>query len=202
MSETVHRLYTQGKDLHRFTPETIKITIEKAARFALPYLKNGRQRYDVPHTANVDYFAMKISRDEYEHIDELVLRTSAWLHDVGYSINKKSHNKHSLEIANQFFNENYQFYTEEQIYRILRIINIHDNIAEIKEVDEIAFMEADVLSAMVTDTSKFENFRHAAAYTGNNLVHEISKFKTKKGKELLKTYLPTFLNSLYTLPTI
>ena len=138
-----------------------------AREFATPLLLKGRKNYDLPHTKNVDYFASRIASQD--KLDELVLRTAAWLHDTGYSDLKilepnnhdmEAHAKYSLIRAREYFSKPdvSQFYDVSQIGRVLRIIEIHDVTYLINEPDEIAFMEADVLGAISTDTNKFRTW--------------------------------------------
>ncbi len=198
MSERALKIFQDRKFSNQLTPEVIRYPLEKVKAFSLPLLRNGRPKYDVLHSFHVDYFVSRIARAE--GFDELVLRTCAWLHDVGNYIDRKNHEKHSLQKANKFFVLNEHFYTVEQIERILRIIEIHDTTRFIEEPDEIAFMEADVLGAITTDTVKFEGCREAVLYTENNLLPKIAKFKTGEGKRLLGKYVTDFVKDIYVLP--
>ncbi|KKP74453.1 MAG: hypothetical protein UR68_C0001G0053 [Candidatus Roizmanbacteria bacterium GW2011_GWA2_35_19] len=181
-----------------------------AREFATPLLLKGRKNYDLPHTKNVDYFASRIASQD--KLDELVLRTAAWLHDTGYADlkrlepdnhNKEAHAQYSVLRAREFFNIPgiSQYYEINQIRKILRIIEIHDSTYLINEEDERAFLEADVLGAISTDTEKFKTFQEAAGYSAFTLLKEIEKFRPNgEGSKILKKLLPGFLKDLKSLP--
>lgn len=199
MSERLAKQFVDGKRLHRATPELIKPIIENVAKFSMPFLLEGRkEKYDVFHSFNVDYFVTQIARTE--GLDELVLRTAAWLHDTGNSRDQNNHIEHSLQISHSFLEDNKENYTPDQVEQILNIINVHNSPELIISPLEIAFMEADVLSAITTDRNKFRNFQHGASYVENVLIIELDKFKTKRGKKLLSRYFPIFLKELHQLP--
>lgn len=179
-------------------PRFIKKPLLCVKMFAIPYLNNGREKYDLPHTFNVDYFAAKIARGE--GLDELTLRTCAWLHDTGNSISRTGHALHSRQIAESFFERYSQYYDIQQIRDVLKTVELHSNPRRVAEIISIAFMEADVLGAITTDYDKFSQFKMAAAYAGNSLAVEIEMFQTQTGKALLKEWMPIFLKELYDLP--
>lgn len=198
MSEKLSRLYVEGRRLHQSTSELIKPAIENVAKFSMPFLLKGRkEKYDVFHSLNVDYFVTQIARAE--GLDELVLRTAAWLHDTGNSQNQENHIEHSLKIANNFFKYNQQNYTPEQIDIILKIIKNHNSPQQINTLIELAFMEGDVISAVATDKNKFNKRRDGLEYFKNHLTPEIMKFRTPTGINLLEQHLPDFMQSLYNL---
>lgn len=198
MSEKLSRLYVDGKRLHQSTSELIKPVIENVAKFSMPFLLKGRkEKYDVFHSLNVDYFVTQIAR--VEGLDELVLRTAAWLHDTGNSQNQENHIEHSLQIAHSYLQNNKQSYTHEQIKQVLNIIRIHNSTRSINSQIEIAFMEGDVISAVATDKNKFNKRQDGLEYFENHLTPEIMKFRTTTGINLLRQHLPDFMQSLYNL---
>jgi len=209
MSEKIGK-WIHGR-LHNLSlPEKIRKPLNLVREFAIPLLIKGRKNYDLPHTKNVDYFASRIASKD--GLDELVLRTAAWLHDTGYSDLKilepnnhdmEAHAKYSLIRAREYFSKPdvSQFYDVSQIGRVLRIIEIHDVTYLINEPDEIAFMEADVLGAISTDTNKFRTFQEAAGYSAFTLLKEIEKFRPGgEGSIILKKLLPEFIKDLQSLP--
>lgn len=53
-----------------------------AENYALQFLKQGREDWDIPHTLAVVHFAELIS--EAENQDTPVIVSAAYLHDIGY----------------------------------------------------------------------------------------------------------------------
>lgn len=198
MTERIVGIHRDAIALDKNLSESIKKPLLCVKMFARPYLLNGREKYELPHTFNVDYFSTKIARGE--GLDELTLRTCAWLHDTGNSISRTGHVLHSRQIAERFFERYSQYYNAQQMRDILKIIEFHSNPRLITEIANIAFMEADVLGAITTDYDKFGQFKMAAAYAGNILASEIEMFRTSTGIALLKEWMPIFLKELYDLP--
>lgn len=50
--------------------------------FALQFLTKGRKEWDEPHTRAVVFYAEEIAKAN--GLDVLVVKTAAWLHDIGY----------------------------------------------------------------------------------------------------------------------
>lgn len=198
MTERIITIHKAAIAFDKYLPESIKKPLLCVKMFAMPHLENGREKYDLPHTFNVDYFAAKIARGE--GLDELTLRTSAWLHDTGNSVSRTDHGSHSRKIAEGFFDRYSQYYNPQQMRDVLKIIELHNKPRLITETTSIAFMEADVLGAITTDYDKFNQFKMAAAYAGNTLAVEIGMFQTQTGKALLRDWIPIFLKELYDLP--
>lgn len=140
---------------------------EAVESFALQFLSKGREGWDEPHTRAVVYYATKIA--EANGLDVSVLKTAAWLHDVGYYAlfedsssknydsvmdKKAAHMVNGARLAEEFLSkpEVKDFYTEAQKARVIHLVGVHDKIEELKDDDEIALMEADTLGAI--DISK------------------------------------------------
>ncbi len=188
-------------------PEQIKRPLDLVREFTLPFLREGRGGYNLPHTQAVDYYAAILSRVTGQ--DELALRTAAWLHDVGDydverspSYSREIHMDFSVLRAREFFNQLgiSQCYKREQIDRIIHIIRVHDNIDALVEKDVLTFMEADVLGGLATNTHRFSNFNQAMAYTFSSLHRKLQLFRTDTGKQLLIPLLARFYGELAILP--
>lgn len=208
MSERALEIFRLRKAGDEQIPEAVKLPLLKAKEFALPLLRKGRPKYDVLHTFHVDFFARRIALSE--GIDPLVMGTCAWLHDTGYYEGPNDHVIYSLRNADEFFHQKiaetetlpkniYDCYFSPQIAQIYRIIEIHDTPNLVRTIDETAFMEADVLGAITTDTVKFQDFKEAAVYSSYKLLKKIEKFQTHEGKKLLLQYLPSFIKDVYRL---
>lgn len=198
MTERIVSIHKTAIAFDKYLPKSIKQPLLCVKMFAIPHLNNGRKKYDLPHTFNVDYFASRIARGE--GLDELTLRTCAWLHDTGNSVSRADHGLHSRKIAEGFFDRYSQYYTTQQIRDILRIIEFHSNPRLIKEMLSQAFMESDLIGAITTDYDKFNRFKNAAEWAGNILAVEIEMLHTPTGKMLLREWIAIFLKELYDLP--
>lgn len=182
--------------------------MKKIEEFALQFLKQGRENWDVPHTRAVVYYAERLAVDA--HLDVLVLTTTAWLHDIGYyglfqegksssllevKDKKVAHMEVGAKMAREFLeNKNIkQNYTPEQIERVVHLVLVHDKIAKLKETDELIFMEADTLGSIdlsrVTPTfEKMDGLRYVEALK----TIRAPKFVSKMGKRYLFNLLPKF----------
>jgi len=132
-------------------------------------------------------------------LNELTLRTIAWLHDTGNSHDQKNHIKYSLLIAKVYFIKNGFNYTPSQIEQIYGVIEIHNSPDLLKTPIERAFLEADVLGAITTNKYMPRSFQDGASYTGK-LVHEIEKFETEEGKKQLRKHIRSYIVNLHELP--
>ena len=146
----------------------------------------------------------------FNGLDLLVFVTTAWLHDIGYyglfqegksgslleiKDKKIAHMEVGAKMAREFLeNKNIkQNYTQEQIERIVHLVLVHDKIAELKELDELAFMEADTLGSIdlsrVRPTfEKMDGLRYVEALK----IKRAPKFVSKMGKRYLSDLLPKF----------
>lgn len=178
--------------------------------FTTLFLSEGRADWDVPHTKAVVYHAGQIAKKE--NLDELVLITTAWLHDIGYygqfenldsslyediQDRKVRHMLLGPLYSKEFLNrpEISKFYTQEQKNRIIHLISVHDKIEELKDLDELAFMEADTLGAI--DVSRVKSTftkQDAEKYIIKDLLgRRRPKFKTPTGIDTFDNILPAYL---------
>ncbi len=180
------------------------IPILTAKNFAMQFLKSGRpDDYDYRHSQAVDYYATLLAR--HEQVDELVLRTCAWLHDTGYSdvyrnpgeygdYVKEMHMFFSAKHAIDFFNlpDIASYYTQEQMERILYIIGVHDDLRSVYEKDAITFMEVDVLGGLATKSFVFNTYDSARLYADRRLSPRVKVFRSDLARNLATILLPKF----------
>ena len=187
-------------------PADLKSALES---YALGFLRQGRQEWDEPHTRAVVYYAEEIARKE--GLDTLVLVSAAWLHDIGYfgmfkegeseqyeqvMDRKKAHMEVGAKMAEDFLKrpEIQSFYTPEQRDRVVHLVSVHDKIEELREIDEIALMEADTLGAIDTERVKptFDK-ENARKYIENDLtLRRYGRFLTITGVNLFNQLFPKF----------
>ena len=137
----------------------------------MPDLENGRGGYDKVHTLEVVAWLKKIIEHNPElKLDETVLLIAAYAHDWGYSdifkegetMNfdtvENSKNLHmelgAKKIETLLNDDFFSFLTEAQKSRCVHLVAVHDKKFEIKDVDELILMEADMLSALEINTGK------------------------------------------------
>lgn len=187
-------------------PQDLRTTLEN---YALGFLRQGRKDWDEPHTRAVVYYAELIARKE--GLDVLVLVSAAWLHDIGYygqfkpgeseqfgevMDRKKAHMVEGAKMAEDFLKrpEIQPFYTQEQRDRVVHLVSVHDKIEELREIDEIALMEADTLGAIdierVKPTFNKEDGRKYIAY--ELTIRRFGALLTKTGVELYYKLFPKF----------
>ena len=137
----------------------------------LPDLEKSRGGFDKIHTLEVvGWLKQIISHNPELRLDETVLTIAAYAHDWGYSEifkdgqimdievienAKKLHMKLGAEkIEKLLHSDIFSFLTKEQKARIVHLVAVHDKKFEIRAVDEIILMEADVLSGLDVNTEK------------------------------------------------
>ena len=176
--------------------------------YALQFLKKGREDWDVPHTRAVVFYAERLANNA--NLDILVLVTAAWLHDVGYfglfgdgdssqltqvEDKKALHMEIGAEMARKLLGspEMREKYTEEQVGQIVHLVGIHDNLKELRTLEEFVFMEADTLGAIdlarVVPTFDKEN---GLKYIESLKKRRMPLFTSELGKEYLEQLLPEF----------
>lgn len=140
---------------------------ELVRAFATPFLEDGRENWDLPHTKVVRYHAWQLS----SHIagkpgvqwsfDSLrkVLITTAWLHDAGYQAarhtsmdtmkgDKPRHMRRGALLSSVFFRRASGLYTPQEAQKITHIVATHDSPEKIEDLVDTAFFEADTLGSL------------------------------------------------------
>lgn len=137
--------------------------INETFEFALAYLEKGRPGFDVPHTMAVMYHADRLALEF--SLDRVVLVLAAALHDIGYYGEFDTETRAGLEmvkdkkaahmIAGGLLARSFLYggkvgdeLTDVQKERIIHLVEVHDKVRELKEIDELALMKADSLGAI------------------------------------------------------
>ena len=137
----------------------------------LPDLKHSRGGFDKIHTLEVVSWVKKIIEHNPElNLDKVTLVIAAYAHDWGYStIFKKGqvvrteiienakplHMRLGAEKTKKLLDDTFfDFLTKDQEERCVHLVAVHDKKYEIKDIDEIVLMEADMLSTLDIDTAK------------------------------------------------
>lgn len=189
-------------------PEALNTQLEQ---YALQFLRQGRVEWDEPHTRAVVYYAGLIARNE--GLDPLVQTTTAWLHDIGYfglfkgneskqydevKDRKEAHMIVGAKMANEFLErpEIKIFYTPEQRKRVVHLVSVHDKMEDLKDLDEIAFMEADTLGAIdINRVATSYDKESAFKYINEGLtVRRYPRFRTATGKKLFGELIGPFVD--------
>ncbi len=174
-----------------------------------PDLKQSRGGFDKIHTQEVvDWLKQIIDHNKNLKLDKTVMLIAAYAHDWGYSElfqvgeimdlekikrAKKMHmvigaNKITKLLEDSFFS----FLTDKQKDRIIHLVSVHDKKFEIKDIDELVLMEADMLSFLQVKSKKpvldFESNKKAME---NFFATRLPKFITKFGKNEAKRLIQT-----------
>lgn len=188
--------------------------LAQVEQYALEFLRQGRPQWDEPHTrAVVDYAKELVQAARKElaqaaQVDELVVLTAAWLHDIGYfglfegptsggyqavSAQKALHMEVGARLADEFLRrpDVAGFYTREQRQRVVHLVRVHDLLEQLEALDEIVLMEADTLGALdvrrVTPTFDYESGRR---HLEEVRIRRAPRFQTALGKRYLEEVLP------------
>lgn len=115
-------------------------------------IENILEKFDIniDHALQVKSYAMMIfdaintNTNEFSESDRNYLKSAALLHDIGYSIDKKSHHKHSLSVIKNLDMEEYSTYEKLIIGNIARYhrcalpnVDKHEDYAALNESDRI-----------------------------------------------------------------
>jgi putative nucleotidyltransferase with HDIG domain len=190
----------------------VKITAElenKIEEFAVSLLRQGRKDWDEPHTRAVVYYAHKLG--EGKDINQKVLITAAWLHDIGYiglfdedsqyrtfeeiKQRKALHMEKGAEMAKEFLNQAgiREFYNPDEIDRVIHLVKVHDKLSELKDLDEIILAEADTLGAL-----DYKRVKHTLDQKSmESWIEGVKRkrapiFATDMGKKYLRELLPHY----------
>lgn len=137
----------------------------------LPELEVGRPNWDRPHTeAVVEHIKAIIDNNPELNLDKVVLVIAAYAHDWGYAglfkagkplnidgVNnaKVSHMKMGVEKVKKLLSDEvFNFLTENQKLRVQHLVQVHDDLKNIRDVDEIVLMEADTLGGLDVEKVK------------------------------------------------
>jgi len=173
----------------------------------LPDLEKSRGGFDKIHTLEVIAWLKEIINHNTElELDKEVLLISAYAHDWGYSDifeDGQSMNFEIIENAKELHMEIgakkikallkddfFSFLTDTQKARCVHLVAVHDKKFEIKDIDELILMEADMLSALeITSKPIFDvesNKKFMEAMKTTRIPKFITEFSKNKAKKLIK----------------
>jgi N-acetylglucosaminyldiphosphoundecaprenol N-acetyl-beta-D-mannosaminyltransferase len=174
----------------------------------LPDLEKSRGGFDRIHTLEVvDWLKQIISHNPELKLDETVLTIAAYAHDWGYSeifkdgqvMNfeiienaKKLHMELGAKKIEKLLQADiFSFLTAEQKVRCVHLVAVHDKKFEIKAVDEIILMEADVLSGLNINTKKpildaESNVKFMDSMLNIRIPKFITEFSKNEAKRLIR----------------
>ncbi|MFA5961685.1 MAG: HD domain-containing protein [Parcubacteria group bacterium] len=178
----------------------------------LPDLEKSRGGFDRIHTLEVvEWLKQIISHNPELKLDETVLIIAAYAHDWGYSEifkdgqvmdfeiienAKKLHMELGAKKTEKLLQDAiFSFLTDEQKARIIHLVAVHDKKFEIKDVDEIILMEADVLSGLDINTKKqILDAKSNEKFMDSMLNIRIPKFITEFSKDQAKRLVKIRVN--------
>lgn len=174
----------------------------------LPDLEKSRGGFDKIHTLEaVDWLKQIIEHNPELKLDKDVLLIAAYAHDWGYSDlfaegeimqfeKVKKAKKLHMELGAQKLEkllEDYffSFLTDTQKERSIHLVAVHDKKFELKDVDELILMEADMLSSLDINTKKpiFDaesNKKFMEVMLVTRIPKFITEFSKKEAKRLVK----------------
>ena len=174
----------------------------------LPDLEKSRGGFDKIHTLEVVDWLKKIIKHSPDlKLDKDVLLIIAYAHDWGYSDifsdgevmqfekvenAKKLHMELGAQKLEELLKDSFfSFLTDKQKKRAIHLVAVHDKKFELKDVDELILMEADMLSSLDVNTKKpiFDpesNKKFMKAMLATRIPKFITKFGKNKAKKLIK----------------
>lgn len=169
-----------------------------------PDLELGRVNWDKPHTiAVVKKLKLIIRKSPFLKLDKLVLIVAAYTHDWGYYVFYKkgilTHNNiqpniktlHMIEGAKLaetlLTHEMFNHLATSQKNRIIHLVQTHDHLNLLNDMDELVLMEADTLGALDVNLVKPTfNKRQNKTYLDAVVKYRYPLFITKTGKKEFK----------------
>ncbi len=182
----------------------------------LPDLEKSRGGFDKIHTQEVVVWLKQIIVHNPElKLDEEVLIIAAYAHDWGYSdifkegqvmnfeIIEKAKKSHmelgAKKIEELLCDDFFSFLTDVQKSRCIHLVAVHDKKFEIKDIDELVLMEADMLSALDVNSSKpvldaKSNKKFMEAMLATRVPKFITSFSKNEAKKLIQKRENYFLS--------
>jgi hypothetical protein len=171
-------------------------------------LEKSRGGFDGIHTLEVVEWLKKIIEHNPElKLDNVVLLIAAYAHDWGYSDIFKEGQIMNFELVENakplhmelgakkigtlLQDEFFSFLTDAQKTRCIHLVAVHDKKFEIKDVDELILMEADMLSALQISAGKplFDvesNEKFMESFLTIRLPKFITEFSKNEAQKLIK----------------
>ena len=173
----------------------------------LPDLEKSRGGFDKIHTLEVVNWLKKIIKHNPKlKLDETVLLITAYAHDWGYSeIFKEGEIMNFAKVENAkplhmelgakkieklLKDDFFSFLTNQQKERCVHLVAVHDKKFELKNVDELILMEADMLSSLQISPGKpiydaESNKKLMEAILSTRIPKFITNFSKKEAKKLI-----------------
>lgn len=174
----------------------------------LPDLEKSRGGFDKIHTLEVaDWLKQIIEHNPDLKLDKDVLLIAAYAHDWGYSDifregevmqfekvenAKELHMELSAQKLEKLLRYTFfSFLTDTQKKRVIHLVAVHDKKFELKDIDELVLMEADMLSSLDINTGKpiFDaesNKKFMEAMLTTRIPKFITEFSKQEAKRLVK----------------
>ncbi len=186
--------------------------LSSAKRFSVQYLERGRVGWDIPHSTAVANYAIQIARGE--GLDELVLGTAAWLHDIGYyqlfnpnhsphyssstiEDRKQLHMQKGAQLTKEYLEtvRDRSWYTTDQEREIIELVGIHDSHHLYSKPHHFAFGEADTLGT-IGIMPTFESVDAAQHFSRKLISERVYRFQTQTGIDIFNRTLPEYFRNL------
>ena len=166
----------------------------------LPELEEGRPNWDKPHTESVVRYVKEIIKASPElELDPDVLVIVGYAHDWGYANlfqkgklanyveiaeQKKAHMVIGAEKIEALLKESvFNYLSLEQKARIVHLVSVHDKVWQLKDVDELVFMEADTLGVFdIHGVKPSFNFEDNARWEKEAFELRVTRFLTDYSK--------------------
>ena len=174
----------------------------------LPDLEKSRGGFDKIHTLEaVEWLKQIIDHNPELKLDKTILLIAAYAHDWGYSgifkegqimtfdlveNAKKLHMElGAKKIKTLLEDDFFSFLTDTQKSRCIHLVAVHDKKLEIKDVDELILMEADMLSALEISKDKplydsESNKKFMEEMFSTRIPKFITEFSKNEAKRLIK----------------
>ena len=197
----------QTSNLKNMRLEIIKLE-EYLKKRILPDLEKSRGGFDKIHTLEVVDWLKKIIKHSPDlKLDKDILLIAAYAHDWGYSDIfsegetmqfEKVENAKMLhmelgakKLKKLLKDDFFSFLTDMQKKRATHLVAVHDKKFELKDVDELILMEADMLSSLDVNTKKpifgpESNKKFMEAMLATRIPKFITQFSKKEAKRLIK----------------
>lgn len=174
----------------------------------LPDLEKSRGGFDKIHTLEVVAWLKKIIKHSPKlKLDEAVLTIATYAHDWGYAdifregqtMNfeiienaKKLHMELGAKKIEKLLQDDFfSFLSDAQKSRCIHLVAVHDKKSEIKDIDELIIMEADMLSALDVNSNKpvldiESNKKFMEAMLATRIPKFITEFSKGEAKRLIQ----------------
>lgn len=174
----------------------------------LPDLEKSRGGFDRVHTLEaVGWLKQIIKANPKLHLDKTALLVAAYAHDWGYSEIFKPGKRMTFDMVEKakplhmelgakkikklLKNDFFSFLTDEQKERCVHLVAVHDKKYEIKDIDELILMEADMLSGLQISPGKpvydaRSNAKLMEAMLTTRIPKFITAFSKREAKRLIR----------------